>query len=292
MDPLTAGIEIGGTKTVVLLARGRQVVAQQRIATTRPDQTLEACRETLTGWRGEHGRPLALGVGSFGPLDRGVGRIARTPKPGWSGVDLVGEFAGLGMPVSLDTDVNAAALAEDRWGAAAGTRVSIYVTIGTGIGAGLIVNGRPVHGLGHPEAGHIPVAARDGFAGICPFHGACLEGLASGPAIMARTGGRAEDLPNDHIVWQHVAAELGDMLAILLLTVAPERIVIGGGVGLGRAELLPAIRQCVVDRLAGYLGSVTTASIAGIVRAAELGGLGGALGAAALPSIGAGARPI
>lgn len=281
MGPLTAGIEIGGTKTVVLIARGRDIVAQQRIATTTPVATLAACRAAIAGWA-EHGVPVALGIGSFGPLDIAAGRITNTPKPGWADTDVVAAFAELGVPVAFDTDVNAAALAEHRWGAAVGTGVSVYMTIGTGIGAGVVLDGRPLHGLVHPEIGHVRVAAGDGFAGICPFHGDCLEGLASGLAIAARTGQDAATLGADHPVWALVADEIGAVLAMLLLTLSAERIVLGGGVGQGQPQLLPLIRAAIARRLNGYVAAVSPATLNTIVCAPGLGELSGPLGAIAL----------
>jgi fructokinase len=281
MDRLIAGVEIGGSKTVVLLARGREIVEQRRIATTTPRETLDACRDALLAWA-HHGPPAALGIGSFGPLDLAAGRIAVTPKPGWSGTAVVGHFDGLDMPTAFDTDVAAAALAEARWGAAVGTTVSAYLTVGTGIGLGLVVDGRPVHGLMHPEIGHVRVAHDRSFTGICPFHGDCLEGLASGPAIAARTGMPADALPADHPVWTQVAGELGEMVAMLFLTVSPERVVIGGGVGGGQPQMLDMIRDRVAARLAGYIAPLTRASLDRILCPPKLGMLSGPLGTIAL----------
>ncbi len=281
MDRLTGGIEIGGTKTVVLIARGRTIVELRRIATTTPAATLAACRAAFAEWA-RHGPLAALGIGSFGPLDIAGGRITNTPKPGWAGTEVVAAFADLGVPVAFDTDVNAAALAEHRWGASKGTAVSVYLTIGTGIGAGIVVGGRPLHGLVHPEVGHIGVASGDGFAGICPFHGDCLEGLASGPAIAARTGQDAASLDANHPVWPVVAGEIAAVLTMLLLTVSPERIIIGGGVGHGQPQLLPLIRADVARRLNAYVAPVTPDTLRTILCAPGLGDLSGPLGAIAL----------
>ncbi len=282
MDRLIGGIEIGGTKTVVLVARGRAIVAQRRVPTTTPAATLAACNAALSEWSALHGPVAALGIGSFGPLDIAAGRITDTPKPGWSGTKVVEPFARLDVPLAFDTDVAAAALAEHRWGAARGTRVSAYITIGTGIGAGLIVDGNPVHGLVHPEIGHVRVTSSDGFAGNCPFHGNCLEGLASGPAIAARTGSAAHLLPTGHAIWTMIANEIGEMIAMLLLTLSPQRIVIGGGIGAGQPQLLPIIRDRVAIQLNSYVAPITRAALDGIVVSPGLGDLSGPLGAVAL----------
>lgn len=281
MDRLIAGIEIGGSKTVVLVARGREILEQRRIPTTTPSETLATCRAALREWQ-HLGIPAALGIGSFGPLDLRAGRISATPKPGWSDTSVVDYFATPSVPVAFDTDVAAAALAEARWGAAVDTGVSAYLTVGTGIGLGLVVAGRPVHGLMHPEIGHVRVAHEGGFAGICPFHGDCLEGLASGPAIAARTGMSADALPADHPVWAQVAGELGEMVATLILTASPERVVIGGGVGGGQPQLLDIVRDRVADRLGGYIAAVTRATLDRIVCPPLLGTLSGPLGTIAL----------
>lgn len=284
MDRLIAGVEIGGTKTIVILARGREIVAMRQVATTSPSETLGACSQTLERWQSEHGAPAALGIGSFGPLNLEGGRITNTPKPGWSGTDVVGHFSAFGLPVHFDTDVNAAALAEHLWGASRGTRVSLYMTIGTGIGAGVIVDGKPVHGLVHPELGHVRTRPDDSFPGICPFHGDCLEGVASGPAIASRTGQDAATLEADDPIWSKIAYAIGDVLATAMLMISPERIVLGGGVGVGRPQLLQLVQDRIVKQLNGYVSAVTPTSIRDIVRTAELAGVSGPLGATALTS--------
>ncbi len=164
-------------------------------------------------------------------------------------------------PIGFDNDVNGAALAEVRWGAAQGCSVAVYLTIGTGIGGGVVVDGRPMHGLVHPEHGHLRVRRRadDDFPGVCPYHGDCIEGLASGPAIAARAGGRAPTLPPEHPVWIDVASELGELMAALVLTLSPQRIVVGGGVGFGQRWLLPRIHEATLARLAGYVAAVDAA---------------------------------
>lgn len=230
-------IEAGGTKFVVgIVDEARTVHARTRIDTRMPEETISAA----VAWLQDQRMPLeAIGIASFGPvrLDRAAsdwGHITSTTKPGWSGVDMVGPFArAFDCPVGFDTDVNGAALAESLWGAAQGADVAVYVTIGTGIGGGVVVNGAPVHGLGHPEMGHAspPRHPNDlGFAGNCPFHGACYEGLASGPPIIARWGASLSDLPPDHRGHDIIAFYLAHLAVSLSAFVAPRVIILGGGV--------------------------------------------------------------
>jgi fructokinase len=207
------------------------------------------------------GRLTAIGVASFGPVhlrkdsDR-YGCIGSTPKPGWSGTDIVGALSReFGCPVGFDTDVNAAALAEHRWGAARGLDSLVYVTVGTGIGGGVMCAGAPIHGLMHPEIGHMHPRRhpRDAdFAGVCPFHGDCLEGLASGPAIMTRSGAELHLLDPGHVQWEIEADYLGQLCASLVVTVSPQRIVLGGGV-MSQQGLLAPVRQRLLHWLGGYI---------------------------------------
>jgi fructokinase len=258
---LVGGIEAGGTKLICAVGTGPDDVrAELRVPTTTPAETLAAAVAFFAAQAAR--APLAaLGVASFGPLDldpRSVtfGSITTTPKPGWRGVDLVGPLrAALGVPVALDTDVNAAALAEQRWGAGRGLRTLVYVTVGTGIGGGAVVDGRALHGAGHPEMGHLRVPhdrARDPFAGSCPAHGDCWEGLAAAPAMAARWGRPPETLSEADPAWALEAHYLALGLANLVLTLAPERVVVGGGV-MARARLYPLVRAGLQDLLAGYL---------------------------------------
>jgi fructokinase len=217
--------------------------------------------KVLEEFRAAHGPFAALGLASFGPLELRrenprYGHIRRTPKEGWSGVDVLGFFKGrFTVPVALTTDVIGAALAEGRWGAARGLSDYAYVTVGTGIGAGLIAGGRALIGVHHPELGHIRIARASGddWPGACRFHGDCLEGLASGPAIEARSGRAPGDLPADSPVWDGVAHALAQLAHTLVATCAPQRILIGGGVAMAQPALFPRIRAALHASLGGYL---------------------------------------
>src|SRR5438094_1780467 len=257
---LVGGVEAGGTKFVCAVGRGPDDVrAEARLATTTPAETLAR----VVAFFREHAPLAAVGVASFGPVDLdprspAFGSITTTPKPGWQHVDLVGPLRrALGVPVRIETDVNAAALAEHRRGAARDVATLVYVTVGTGIGGGILVNGQPVHGLLHPEVGHVRVPhdhAADPFAGTCPHHGDCWEGLASGPALAARWRQPSERLPDAHPAWDLEAGYLALGLVNVILTVSPERIVLGGGV-MARTQLFPLIRAEIVRLLGGYLQS-------------------------------------
>ena len=256
-DTTFAGIEAGGTKFVCVVGGGPEDISSRaRIETTDPDTTLAACLEFFD----DHPGFASLGIASFGPLELrrdqpGYGRIATTPKPGWSGVDLVGPLrARYGVPVSIDTDVNGAALAESRWGAGVGLSNIVYLTVGTGIGGGAVVAGRPMHGLVHPEMGHVSVERIKGdtFAGRCPFHGDCLEGLASGPSISDRWGRSAEELGD--LLDQAVDIEartLASGIRQIVYTLAPELVIVGGGVS-KLPNLHEAIQQALIAEMAGY----------------------------------------
>ena len=283
--PLVAGVEIGGTKCIAILGRGPdKLVEQVRIDTRDPERTLGEIKLVLDRWQASHGFS-ALGIASFGPLclDRqsgGYGTIVSTPKPGWSGTDVLRRWQGLGVPVALQVDVVGAALAEGRWGAAQGLDDFAYITVGTGIGVGPIVAGRPIAGLGHCELGHarVPRLAGDDWPGSCPYHGDCVEGLASGPAIEARAGTPRPG--NDWEGWASVAHALAMLVHNLFLGLQPRRVLIGGGVVEGRPRLLPAVRERLAVSLGGYH---TAASIAAdYVAPPGLGDQAGPLGALAL----------
>jgi len=252
MSAVYGAIEAGGTKFVCAVAEspGPDLVTKQIIPTTTPDQTLAKAVEFFRG------RSLrGLGIACFGPLDLERGRIGATPKTGWVGVDVVRAFReALGVPIRFDTDVNGAALGEARHGAGKCMDPLIYVTVGTGIGTGVLVSGRPVHGMMHPEAGHLFVKRRadDAFHGSCPFHADCLEGMASGPAIEARWGSPGSALPADHPAWELEAHYLAQAMCDLIYVVSPQRIVLGGGV-MNHQGLLGLIRQETRALLAGYV---------------------------------------
>ena len=229
-----------------------------------PGQTLGWLEQQIDQWHAA--APLAaLGIASFGPIGLDParadhGRLMRTTKPGWSGVDVRGALArSFAGPIALHTDVTAAALAEGRLGAARGCDDFAYMTVGTGIGVGIVVRGAPLPGRLHPEAGHIRMARIEGdvFAGSCPFHGDCLEGLASGPAIAARAGQAGEALGDDDDVWKFVIDALAQGCATLLLTLSSERIVLGGGVINARPWLVEAVARRTAEHLGGYLSFVT-----------------------------------
>lgn len=262
--PLVGGVEAGGTKFVCAVGSGpTDIRAELRFPTTTPEETLARTTAFFREWQEAHpSAPLeAVGLGSFGPVDPDPssptwGYITSTPKPGWADVDIAGAVASaLDLAVGFDTDVNAAALGEWRWGAARGLDPVAYITVGTGIGSGGLLNGELMHGLMHPEIGHIRVPhdrERDPYPGRCPYHGDCLEGLASGPAIAERWGRPAEELAEDHAAWALEAEYLGHALATLTLVLSPRRIVLGGGV-MGRRGLHGLVRRRVSQLLAGYI---------------------------------------
>jgi fructokinase len=292
--PLLAGVELGGTKIICTLATGPDAILDsRRIATGAAEPTLAAIEAVLDEWVAAYPAIAALGIASFGPLELDpaspdYGKITRTTKPGWSGTDIAARIRRrYALPLALDTDVNGAALAEGRWGAARGLRSWVYITIGTGVGAGIIVDNRAVQGLGHSEAGHMVVrrANADGFAGICAFHGDCIEGLVSGPAIAAHTGLKGEHIPDDHPVWASVSETIAGMIHNLVMTSAPERIILGGGVIERRPSLFAPVRQALVESLASYGHTPAIAeNIDRFVVPPALGAMAGPLGALALAS--------
>jgi len=289
---LLAGVELGGTKCVCILGTGPgDVRATERLATGERDETLRQIETVLGQWRGEFGEPGALGVASFGPVELRsasprYGFITSTSKLGWRDTDVARRLGRtLGIPVGFDTDVNGAALAEGRWGAAQGLSDYAYVTVGTGIGVGSIVNGRSIFGMNHTELGHIRVARVPGdtFAGVCPYHGDCIEGLASGPAIEARAGVAAAQLPPDHPAWEYVVHGLAQLMHTMVLTTAPVRIFLGGGVMSGQSHLFARIRQELRRSLNGYVSAPELdRGLDGYIVPPGLGAMAGPLGALAL----------
>ncbi|WP_458388995.1 ROK family protein [Sphingomonas sp. F9_3S_D5_B_2] len=282
-----AGVELGGTKCVATLARGPDgVIARETIATTSPDETLGRIADVLRQWQSGEGF-AALGVASFGPVDLDerspdYGHITSTPKPGWAGADVLGSLQrAAGVPAAFDTDVNGAALAEMRWGAGQGFDDFAYVTVGTGVGVGLIANGLPMRGFAHCELGHIRVArlAGDDFKGSCPYHGDCVEGLAAGPSLIARAGAeRVSSLAADDAVWTSVAWAIAQLCHAIVCTAAPRGIAIGGGVIDHQPHLLKRVEEMLVESLNGYM----TLPDGAYVRAPALGKDAGPLGSIAL----------
>jgi fructokinase len=283
-----AGVELGGTKCVLMLALGPdQIIERTTVPTTSPEATLEAIERLLQQWKTDHGFE-ALGIASFGPveLDRSspsYGHIVHTSKRGWSDVDVAGRLERCAaVPTAFDTDVNGAALAEMRWGAGRGFDDFAYITVGTGIGVGLIVNGRPTRGFAHSELGHVRPARlpADEFAGCCPYHGDCVEGLASGPALQARLGGRdIADLAEDDPVWDAIAWTLAQLCHVIVCAAAPRAIAIGGGVIEGQRHLLERTQAMLVASLNGYMQLPRPGPY---IRYPELGPDAGPLGAIAL----------
>ncbi len=292
---MLGAIEAGGTKFVCAAGTEPGDLETMQIPTGAPRETVAAAVEFFRSRRDLR----AVGIASFGPVDLDpcsatYGHITSTPKPGWSNFDLVGSFRReLALPVGFDTDVNGAALGEARWGAAQKLSDFLYLTIGTGIGGGAMVEGRLLHGLIHPEMGHIRVphdTAADPYPGCCPFHGDCLEGLASGPAIRARWGSYASELPPDHPGLALEARYLALGLATWVCTLSPRKIVLGGGV-MEQKYLLPLIRSELTALLNGYIQApCITGGAEQYVVPASLGSRAGVLGAlvlaefAALPS--------
>jgi fructokinase len=247
------GVEAGGTKWVCGIGTGPDDLhALETFPTTTPAETLARAAAFFD----QNGGVSAIGVGSFGPIDLRAGRITTTPKPGWAETDVVSVLQGaLGVPVAFDTDVNAAALGEGRWGAAMGLDTFCYFTVGTGIGGGVMAGGRLVHGLIHPEVGHMLIPhdrGRDPFAGSCPFHGDCFEGLAAGSAIERRWGKPGEQLGGRSEVWELEAEYLALGVVNVICIVSPQRVILGGGV-MKQPSLLPLVRARVRELLAGYI---------------------------------------
>ena len=276
-------LEAGGTKMVLAIyTEDGQELERMTIPTETPEKTMPAMIDFF------HSRKVdALGVGSFGPLDLDpasptYGNITATPKLAWKDYPLLKNLLnGAAIPAAIDTDVNAAIIAEVEQGAARGCESAVYVTVGTGIGGGVYVNGKTAHGLLHPEVGHMllrPLADDPIPHGVCPYHDGCLEGLAAGPAIGARIGGDAKNLPDDHPVFEMEAHYLAQMCVNLITTLSPQRIVIGGGV-LQRENLLPMVRKETVRLLGGYVQSpMITEKIDEYIVAPELFPVSGLVG--------------
>jgi fructokinase len=289
-NEIYAGLEAGGTKFVCLIARGPdEILAQAKIPTGPPPETLERVIEFFKA----HKPFAAMGIATFGPCDLNprsptYGYITSTPKPGWENVDLLGILRrAFPVPVGFDTDVNAAALGEWTWGAGKGLDSIVYVTVGTGIGGGGVVNGLVLHGLVHPEMGHIrvPRVPGDPFPGNCPYHGDCLQGLAAGPAMEARWGRKAEDLPPDHPAWDLEASYLALAVNDLICVLSPRKIILGGGI-MNRQHLFPRVRREAQKLLNGYVRSpLIQERIEGFIVPPALDDRSGVLGAIALAKL-------
>lgn len=288
MSEIYGGVEAGGTKFVCAVGSGPDDLrSEERFPTISPAETLE---RVVAFFRRE-GPVQAVGVASFGPLDPNptsphYGTITSTPKPGWAHTDVVGPLhAALDVPIGFDTDVNGAALGEWRWGTGRGLDTFLYLTVGTGIGGGGLVNGALMHGLVHPEMGHVRIPHdrnRDPYPGGCPYHGDCLEGLAAGPAIAERWGQPAEILPAEHPAWDLEAEYLAAALHNFVCTVSPQRIIMGGGV-MKQPQLLSLVRAKLHASLRGYVEAAAIIdNIDGYVVAPALGARAGVLGAIAL----------
>ncbi|MCJ7432207.1 MAG: ROK family protein [Anaerolineales bacterium] len=282
------GIEGGGTKFICAVGTGPDDIrAETRIPTTTPEETM---KQVINFFKQQE-KVAAIGFSCFGPLDPNpssstYGHILPTPKPGWSNANVVGMLRSeFDIPISFDTDVNGAALGEWRWGAGQGLDTFIYLTIGTGIGGGAIVNGQILHGLLHPEMGHIPLPhdfSRDPFDGVCPFHHDCFEGLASGVAIEKRWGQRGDALPPEHPAWDLEAEYIAHALGCYVYILSPQRIILGGGVG-QLPHLLPRVQQRTRALINGYVKSpVILENIENYIVSPGLGKRAGVLGAIAL----------
>jgi len=288
---LYGGIEAGGTKFVAAVGSGPEnIIAKTQFPTTTPRETIGKAIEFFRNAALK--TPLAgIGIASFGPLDLDkksptYGYITTTPKPGWANTDLVKPFQeAFKVPVAIDTDVNGAALGECKWGAAQGLDTFIYLTIGTGIGGGGMINGKLMHGLTHPEMGHILIPhdlAKDPFPGCCPYHKDCFEGLASGTAVWKRWGMPPEKLPPAHKAWELEAGYIAAGVMNLVLTISPKKIILGGGI-MKTPGLMESVRVKVQYLLNNYVNSSAIRdNIRDYIAAPGLEDMAGVLGAIAL----------
>ncbi|HRH79175.1 MAG TPA: ROK family protein [Cellvibrionaceae bacterium] len=283
---LFAGIEAGGTKMNCVVGwAGGDIVHQQQFPTDKPSVVLPRMLSYFLAQSHKYGPIAALGVGSFGPLQLDTaaadyGCILATPKLGWSGFNWLSHWReALRVPVVLQTDVNAALLAEKTLGEVRGLRHAVYVTLGTGIGGGIMLDGRLVQGASHPEIGHMAVKRRadDTFAGVCPFHGDCLEGLASGPALSKRWMMPAQQLPADHPAWDLQAFYLAQMCVNITLNYGPQRIVLGGGVA-AQGQMMAMLRKEFVRQINGYCRPDIITGVDSYIQRSSLGGNAGQIG--------------
>ncbi len=287
-DPMLAAIEAGGSKFVCAVGGGfDDIWAQKTIPTGTPDETLAACAKFFKDAQVRFGVITSLGIASFGPIDLArsatYGTLLSTPKSGWAGTNFAHFFGHqVGVRVAIDTDVNAAVLAEVHAGAARGCGNAVYVTVGTGIGAGVMVDGALVHGVLHPEVGHMPVPRAQGdekFESQCPYHSDCFEGLASGPAIAVRAAMPASILPADHMAWDTEAYYLAQLCRSITFAYAPERIILGGGV-MNQKRLLARVQRRTEKLIAGYVPTAArTGGMERYIVAPGLGKISGLVGA-------------
>lgn len=290
--PLYGAIEGGGTKFICAIGSGpNNIRAEARFTTTTPEDTMGQVTEFFQQQEEKVGKLSAIGFACFGPLDPNpasptYGYILPTPKPGWSNADVAGMLRKeFDIPITFDTDVNGAALGEWRWGKAQGLKTFIYLTVGTGIGGGAYVEGNLLHGLIHPEMGHIFLKhdmEKDPFEGVCPFHGDCFEGLSSGVAIEKRWGMRGSQLAPSHIAWDLEADYIAQALATYSMAFSPQRIIVGGGVG-SLGHLLPRVQKRTRELINGYVQSPAILEhIESYIVNPGLGARSGVLGAIAL----------
>lgn len=295
MKKYYGGVEAGGTKFVCIVASGPDdVLAEERFPTTDPVETIKRTTDFFTPFV-RSSQLEAVGIAAFGPVDLDLqsstyGFITTTPKPGWAQADLLGSVKrSLGVPCAFDTDVNGAALGEYYW-IPENRELDplLYITVGTGIGVGGIVNGKALHGLIHPEAGHMFIPhdlSEDPFPGVCPYHGDCMEGLASGPSMAKRWGQAAETLPDDHPGWALEAKYIGYMISNLILNFSPKRIVLGGGVP-QHTGLLEIVRSNVKRQLNAYIQSSQILDhMDGYIVPPALGSRAGVMGAIAMAKL-------
>jgi fructokinase len=291
MNELFGGIEAGGTKFVCAVGSGpNDIQALTQFPTTTPQETLERVVDFFQEQQ-RKANIAAIGIGTFGPVNLDpdsakFGYITTTPKPGWSDANFKGIVEDrLKLPVAIDTDVNAAALGENRWGAAQNLHTFLYLTIGTGIGGGGMADGRLLHGLTHPEMGHIRIPhdwKADPFPGTCPYHGDCFEGLAAGPSLQKRYGVRGETLPEDHPAWSLLAGYISLALNNFICTLSPQCIILGGGV-MDQDHLLRSIRKNTQSLLNKYVSAPEILEdIDNYIVRPQLRGKAGVLGAIAL----------
>lgn len=279
------GIEAGGTKMICVIGdENGKILDRMQIPTRTPEETMPIMIDYFKGKDIK-----ALGIACFGPIDlnrdsKTYGYITSTPKLAWKNYDIVGAFKKeLGVPIGFDTDVNGSLLGEITWGCAKGLTDALYLTIGTGVGGGVMAGGKLLHGMLHPELGHIKMAVADGdtYKGKCPYHGTCFEGMAAGPAIEDRWGKKAVELANDDKVWDLESTYIAQALCTYILTLSPQIIILGGGV-MHQKQLFPLIRKKVLEQLNGYVLTKELADIDNYIVSASLNDDQGIMGAVKL----------